>query len=155
MEKNKYYTPEIEEFHVGFEYEVFQKGTPYDPSILTTFPVNEEDTWNKYTFPDPFFGYRVDILLQKQTVRTKYLDREDIESLGWRYKSKATDIWFEKEGSFDMFGWTTYKATLHYGLHDKKLTIFVLDGIEEHILYRGRCNNKSELRRILNQLNIT
>jgi len=25
MHKNKYYTPEIEEFHIGFEYEVVHK----------------------------------------------------------------------------------------------------------------------------------
>jgi len=26
LNMDKYYTPEIEEFHVGFEYEVFEKG---------------------------------------------------------------------------------------------------------------------------------
>ena len=39
--ENKYYTPEIEEFHVGFEYEILNTDS------------NTEDVWKKTT-PDPY-----------------------------------------------------------------------------------------------------
>ena len=82
---NKYYTPSKEEFHVGFEYEVFQKGEVYDPTAMYLMPPETEDKWYKFKYPDPFLGYRLDILFKTHPLRVKYLDREIIESLGWVY----------------------------------------------------------------------
>ena len=70
----KYYTPSIEEFRVGFEYEVY---------------VPEKELWSKETFYldashinlVKYVNIQTENTLKK--VRVKYLDREDIESLGW------------------------------------------------------------------------
>ena len=75
---NKYYTPELEEFHVGFEYEYFTKdwvGKDYT------------HTWVKLKFNQKEdYGNDLDNMvyfIETEQVRVKYLDREDIESLGF------------------------------------------------------------------------
>ena len=73
-----YYIPDITEFHVGFEYEVFEKGQLYDPKFMYFMPHEEKDKWYKFKYPDPFFGYKLDSLFKKE-LRVKYLDKEDIE----------------------------------------------------------------------------
>jgi len=70
MEENKYYTPEIEEFFVGFEYEVYDK---------------LHGVWNK---ENNFFLQQGDF---KDSIRVKHLDREDIESLGWEHDQTTKD----------------------------------------------------------------
>lgn len=67
------------------------------------------------------------------------MTKEDIEKEGWRFKGKSIDIWFEKEGDYDMGSWTSYKAVCHYGMHDMKLTIYVEDCGVEHHVFRGKC----------------
>jgi len=63
---DKYYTPSIEEFHVGFEYE------------STTSPTKED--WYKAVINNVDDLYDV---FSYSNARVKHLDREDIESLGW------------------------------------------------------------------------
>lgn len=77
MEGKKYYTPEINEFHVGFEYE-YKDGpeSDFEPKIHTVFTEQEKRMWvhefreleGKYVAAPIFY-------------RVKYLDREDIESV--------------------------------------------------------------------------
>ena len=71
----KYYTPEIDEFHVGFEFE-YSTMTPCGSSTEYVKDIFK-DTDNVNTlFKDlPNDWYDLP--------RVKYLDREDIESLGW------------------------------------------------------------------------
>jgi hypothetical protein len=63
---SKYYTPSIEEFHVGFECEVVQ-----------------EAKWVKVEVIDSNMGYFERRLNEGESARVKYLDREDIESFGF------------------------------------------------------------------------
>ena len=144
--KEKYYTPIIEEFHVGFEYEVLEKAqTDSHYSWSTTFPLLSEDTWYKFTYPDPFLGYRVDKLLEKRGVRVKYLDREDIESLG--FVCEVVDC--GEDTQYDVLGIRRVGDDVYLGnfyLHFK-----------ENINLFGSyyvIKNKSELKRLLKQLNI-
>jgi hypothetical protein len=72
--ENKYYTPEIEEFHVGFEYEAKPKGSihiDYMPFIWR----GNNSLISEFT---------------SATLRVKYLDREDIESLGWEFVDSSS-----------------------------------------------------------------
>jgi hypothetical protein len=83
MKKNdKYYTPEINEFYIGFKYEV-----KVGKDINNLF-------WNKaelkYLNSDWMnVEYRgkapnqIKIVTVPDCVRVKYLDKKDIESLGW------------------------------------------------------------------------
>jgi hypothetical protein len=66
--ENKYYTPTIEEFHVGFEYEVLSTNTDNIMKwIPNAHPINED---------------AISILLNHKAIRVNYLDKDDIESLG-------------------------------------------------------------------------
>ena len=69
-ETKKYYTPEIEEFHVGFEYE--EQVEPGKWAWNTCHP---------NTFEKLYDWDSMDML--KIRTRVKYLDQEDIESLGF------------------------------------------------------------------------
>lgn len=74
-EQDKYYIPSIEEFHVGFEYERCDAGYGY---FKDTFPraINFQNSNCEY---EDFLKRHI------QYFRVKFLDKEDIESLGWKY----------------------------------------------------------------------
>ena len=138
MKDNNYYTPKLEEFCVGFEGEFYDA----DDKNWTVFKIKYQSelcNWTSYN----------------DGIRVKYLDQSDIEDTGFKYTGKSIDIWFEKEGNFDMGTWISYKIQMHYGLHDKRMSIFALDINDEYILFRGIINNKSELKKVLIQLGVT
>lgn len=132
---SKYYTPELEEFHVGFEYEAlvdyykqeFEKFTIDDTdslrSICSTWDRGEVEYW-----------------------RVKYLDIEDIDSLGWKFEEECP-AWI----SFNMSGeknLTLYKES-------KKVEILIPDNpLQYHYSFAGTIKNKSELKKLLKQLGI-
>jgi hypothetical protein len=175
MEENKYYIPEISEFHVGFYFE-FQHWN------------GSKDEWiQSNDFAETFGDDDVDcisnlnIYIINNKVRVKYLDQSDIESLG-----------FIKTFKNQWIGWNDYylntisgeygyflHATLHFPkgyikskrLEDNFFRIIVhryynseedsttsidkmLDDNESEIVYQGLINNKSELKRLLIKLGI-
>ena len=102
MEENKYYTPEPEELHIGYTceacfssyagYMIFDLQNPENDKLHE--PVDKEAAKNWI----PFFLIEEEslftanntrnhatalMLLKDNRLRTKYLDREDVESLGW------------------------------------------------------------------------
>lgn len=150
--ENKYYTPDISEFHVGFEYEHLSgsmrmvmldlknnmsKDITESKEILTkiTFSGNEYDMWrSSFAFKDS---------LKDNQIRVKYLDKEDIESLGfsnyippreydhtWNIAEFELKVWFNNEIP-----------------HIRIKTNF-------QIIFDGFIKNKSELKRLLEQLGI-
>ena len=66
----------------------------------------------------------------------------------------VADCFIEKEGNFDMGTRTSYKCQLHYGLHDDRLFIDMIDMGDEVRVFNGIVKNKSELKKVLNMLNI-
>lgn len=145
MEKdtiNKYYTPTIEEFHVGFEYETMELGsrTKYNPTTL-----NE---WDDLTGDYDRRTLLYEIARGGQSVRVKYLDKEDIESLGFELRviplgedteEDELGIFRKETGAFE----GTF--FLDRALHNCNIEFF-------------NCyftiKNKSELKKLLKQLNI-
>lgn len=134
---NKYYVPDIEEFHVGFEYEVS------NALIRGLSAVKPPEEWYKYKFINTkpydleFIQYNIDHNLGM--IRVKFLDRKDIESLGF----KNIDL----------------KQSLghHFILGENRIWlngifVYIYKGIE--ICFRGTIKNKSELKVLLKQLNI-
>lgn len=140
----------IEEFHPGFECEIqssygWQKGKY--PSILRGDSLTMQDLIDKGE----------SVALQNASMRVKYLDKEDVESLGWVYIGRAVDLWFNKVGMFDSASgthrFTEYK--LHFGTHDQVLKINAYFANEdEGCLFEGIIRNKSELRKLMKQLKI-
>lgn len=72
--ENKYYTPELEEFHFGFEFECLDQ-YGWEKMIFgeSKFHNPELDQYDEY------FNK-----LAHAITRVKYLDKLDIESLGWK-----------------------------------------------------------------------
>lgn len=129
---NKYYVPTIEEFHVGFECE--RSGLELPPQ------------WHKYivnvnTFNEPvFIGRKLG-----PSFRVKYLDKEDIESLG--FTETIEDQYYLDSNRLEGI------ITL---LIDSDLFIQIIlkrDNISNY-LFQGTIKNKSELKVLLKQLTI-
>jgi len=141
--KNKYYTPEIEEFHVGFECEIqsswgMQKGIY--PSIL------REDTLT---------GFQLQKIGETETlkkvisgIRVKYLDKKDIESLGFSYYKTHPGM---EQMEFDK---GEYELTYDPNFKGKQWLRINLEGEGDVTLFSGSIKNKSELKKLLKQLNI-
>lgn len=142
---SKYYTPDISEFHVGFEYE--KKSTI-------------GGLWKEHIIEYGIDARYKEIDIEGETVRVKYLDKEDIESLGFGEFQKAVCGWYKLEGkfadSFASYGYWTKIRLLHCTSNNViKIIAYEYDWLEKGcVLYQGKCNNKSELKRLLKQLNI-
>jgi hypothetical protein len=135
----KYYTPTIEEFHVGFEYEV-----------------KKEESWfrcfySQGSLVDIYYKYNDDldsIDFEADTIRVKYLDQEDIESLGFKHEvsDNAGGYWFK--GNY----------TLNYYFKHSSLPNSLIITSDDYgntiVLFNGIIKNKSELIKVLKQVNI-
>jgi len=132
MEDNKYYTPSIPELHVGFEYE----------------QLNHMNEWIPMKIKGLY--WIIDNLFIKERVRVKYLDREDIESFGFVIDKNAS---IDDRQNFEMHGksFGTYGITKYEKV---KSIIYRYDGSKEYTLFDGIIKNKSELKRLLSQLQI-
>lgn len=138
--ENKYYTPEIEEFYIGFEFE--SKETFTDGTVKT-----QEDydrcNWVKNICEVGDAPYIERALIGKNAqnglcgVRVKHLDREDIESLGW----EQIEYDSFKIGSFIFELNNEYKS-------------FIYSGKDKGNVFVGNIKNKSELKKLMQMLNI-
>jgi hypothetical protein len=115
----KYYTPEIEEFHVGFEYEY-----NYEEGITRVLGTNDT--------------------VDTEEVRVKYLDKEDIESLGFKLDNVHNEV---------KFNYLMFPYRLEHTPHNNRLDIYKW-GDECDMIGYINIKNKSELKRLLKQLNI-
>lgn len=139
--ENRYYTPEIEEFCVGFEYE----------AESTRYP--DKNNWH----PETFYLNQSHLnlvnrnTLYEKKVRIKYLDREDIESLGFKVHFQALSE--EKKPTPA----TVFRNILKTPREENSVieichipfTNWVLITIEKKTVFAGELKNKSEL---INQL---
>ncbi len=132
--ENKYYTPSIEEFHVGFEYE-----SEEDPRLgHWEKQVVNENTLLKY------FSDKSDV-----EHRVKYLDREDIESYGFKFVRETS--------KFSVFCLKTEARSeylfLTYYLDSRQILLLNGEDFNDNITYfDGIVKNKSEFKRILKQI---
>jgi hypothetical protein len=123
----EYYTPTIEEFHIGFEYEW----------------LDENKMWIKSFCPEEISVEGFDE--QTYGLRVKYLDREDIESLG--FNTEDNGECYNKTNAFDIYG--LYPWEWNKGIQNQYKIILNGD-----TLFLGIIKNKSELKVLLKQLNI-
>jgi hypothetical protein len=123
--KSNYYTPEIEEFHVGFEYEYTEK-----KRIVTGegFQINYSGEAHEDSLI--FSG------ITEGLIRVKHLDQEDIESFGFKQESITSfvnkDNWYIE--------W----------MPGDTLDIYLVSDCR----FKGIIKNKSELKRLLKQIGI-
>ena len=136
---DKHYTPEISEFHFGFEYEIYED-----------FDHLPKKSWHKQIYgtdghnPEQIGFVSLNHL---DKFRVKYLDRKDIEECGFefipdqplpRYKIQ---IGSTKDGHFELI----------QSFHN---IVKIMQGYE-WVRFYGTIKNKSEFKKILKQVGIT
>ena len=136
--EEKYYSPELQEFHYGFEYELF------DPVLKR---------WCKFTFDEQDkLGF-----IKANKSRVKFLDKEDIESLGWKYVN------FIPNGDGDYRWYDEYELNSSILIISDQITIIRTISVAESDLafynsennvFKGYIKNKSELKKLMSQLKI-
>lgn len=134
--ENKYYTPEIEEFHIGFEFE-YKK---------------YRDVWVKSSFDKSHLEEGFDTY---SIFRVKYLDKEDIESLGWEFKEEY-HISDYPEDKIEL-GSICYSYTFKKGMllkYTPKYKRLLVENLKNKSRFSGNIKNKSELKRLMKQLGI-
>lgn len=136
MEDNKYYTPTIEEFYIGFEceYQGLLDSTQVDyefyPFVYNLGNISLDD---------------IDYAINKNWIRVKYLDNEDIESLGWNCETTGYYTLTTKYQNLTLrhMEGNVYSWVGIYSKHDLSGT---------NVLFDGSIKNKSELKKIMKQL---
>ena len=136
LEEDKYYTPSIEEFHIGFEYQYFNH-------------------FGKNAFKwatEIYKGYNpLNDLIKSGTVRIKYLDKEDIESLDFISNSK-NDGEFRGKKHIKLIGSKKETLCLSKCKNSQHIVIYVNADYGTDTYFQGVIKNKAELKRILNQI---
>jgi nicotinic acid phosphoribosyltransferase len=128
----KYYTPTIEEFHVGFEFE------------CTTSPTKKD--WYKDAIRNvddmtEVFSY--------SEARVKYLDKEDIESFGFTVTHYNEVSIYGKVGGYQPYTIENFSLVENHIFEIKWQS-----SMGDVTLFRGIIKNKSEFSKLLKQLNI-
>lgn len=160
--ENKYYTPELKEFCEGFEFErVVYGGHP--PHEENNFHWNN----NVFSFREDAneITYMFSAGMSKKGLRIKYLDKEDIESLGWEMNERGSK--YGNRYQFDICGGFSPRNGLngYWMSADKEnntiISInkvlaneFTIDGPKQYKVFEGTIKNKSELSRLMKQLGI-
>ena len=129
--ENKYYLPKIEELHIGFECEIDQS------------EINKNFKWCEYVIGTDYENItiaRAVSEVNKNGIRVKYLDRQDIESFGFKFEKDdeyAGEYYFSKENS--IIG--------KFLTEDKKYNI---EMFSTYFIVK----NKSEFKKLLMQLDL-
>jgi hypothetical protein len=165
---NKYYTPSIEEFHVGFSYEELEF-IYTDKGWYTA----KEQKWvpKIYKVAEYMEAYylqeRVKRGMWADSIRVKYLDKEDIESLGFTERDSVTiqhlfgpttltsdEVRTIYTINIPEFGGLT--AYLHFHSNERLIGIYkdLTNPYNHKQLFYGYIKNKSELKVLLKQLGI-
>ncbi len=169
--ENKFYTPTIDEFHVGFDYE-------YSANNTMPFLDDTLGEWKGETFTASCMAdgesecHDVGKLIERKQIRVKLLDREDIEAEDWKYNSVSSenlpsnnhqirgiyssDFTDERGNKFSLFhnisaNWVLIWASSAEHTHtiwDDKLSTM------GETVFAGTIRNKSELKKLMQQLQI-
>lgn len=142
--KELYYIHEVEEFHIGFEFEEhgYNGNTP---NVMT---------WNPIIIKSKNWIITNEYVLTR--TRVKYLDKEDIESLGFNHVYEDATL-SQFEGNF--VNEVTGEKEKNVILIKFKDDLCVSAKVRIHDMLDKEVNcliikNKSELKKLLNQLGI-
>tara|TARA_R110000868_G_scaffold328540_2_gene589373 strand:- start:1358 stop:1798 length:441 start_codon:yes stop_codon:yes gene_type:complete len=145
--EDKYYTPNLDEFHVGFEYERCDSGYNWFKDI---FPraVKIEELSNMLIY-----------------TRVKHLDKEDIEECGWLYKPEGLYDSIDERERYSKYRPVFKDSELfklgefHLWIDNNDNTKIQIDkisgGVTTGIMrFWGIIKNKSELIKIMKMIGI-
>jgi hypothetical protein len=148
----KYYIPDISEFFVGFEFEVWGN------------PAFEKENWIKkiigynskleYVDIPEVDKYLESLITGIDKFRVKYLDAEDIESLGFK-KNIVDNNTFECGGIKIHLKSNCYEVIIVQKHEEWELTA-VPTKIGEYYskMFEGTVKNKSELKKVLQMIGV-
>lgn len=146
MEQNKYYTPEIEDLFIGYECELFIPASK-EPMVLGGY----YDTWVQMSFTKPWRIH--DVQKGESQIRTKYLDKEDIEKCGWILVRQEIKPYGSNWCNFKSKDWE-----LHVQLGDNYFPRLLNINGRKHCPWKGNvkvdCKSINELRKIMKMLGI-
>lgn len=162
MAEEKYYTPNLSEFHQGFEYEWIDS--------YSDNPSREKDEIEDHDISLPLINHGegevpFEYALTEGSIRVKYLSKGCIEELGWTKvrndENKASEAISETyEIACKKRDRVQTKFTLFWLLGDYSFIAITernfIDDREADVqpIYSGKCYNKSELRWIMDRLGI-
>ena len=163
---DKYYTPEIEEFHEGFEFEQKGKTTEFkvkigengepvkcSESIITTGWIT--DKYDVFAFTETKYISEIDKVtaintlddcLNSGEIRVKYLDEQDILDLGFKEDTYNGVKCFTKNNCQIFF----FPHNIMPDCNIVSIDLFA--GEFRNQYFRGLVKNKSELKIILKQI---
>jgi hypothetical protein len=141
--ETKYYTPKIEEFYPGFEYEESNN------FLRWTIAERPDLKWeNKiFNFQEWIIKCHTILLEGDDFIRVKYLDREDIESLGFTLEYTKTTDYYKQE----VYNKSKYIVEI-VDYEPYKLSIF--DRVLSTSVFVGTIKNKSEFKKLIEQLGV-
>lgn len=124
--ENKYYTPNLEDVKINYKCEVKDINSWYPWIVYSADDISDLSNWIKI-----------------DQVRTKYLDKEDIESLGWIYVRDT----FVARLVFELGVYNLY-------WHPESNKISIANKSFDHMSYSGTCPSINELKFLMKLLNI-
>jgi hypothetical protein len=137
MKNSLYYTPEIKEFYIGFDYEIKIK----DNWRKMSTSISDFHSTSDYDGTSYLEEYLTDSI-----IRVKFLDKSDIESLGWldgELRGMTPFIFNEMDPDNEF--------QLYYQFDNQFAQIY---NCHAQFVFQGTIKNKSELIKLMNQLNI-
>lgn len=141
--ENKYYTPKIEEFYAGFQFE--------EQSISGLM-------YHKKEFRFDWFDLKSKIIkgLDSNKIRVKCLDREDIEDCGFKFFSKIENqsvLTFHNEDLNLMLGFYYDTSEIVIITRDpSKSDTYLKTAQDPHRTGFLKIKNKSEFKKLLKQV---
>lgn len=143
MEENKYYTPSIEEFYVGFEYEELdwdEFSREFGENSTHSF---KEREWLEYLNLKAMAKH---LETHPNEIRVKYLDKEDIESFEFKSCGQLGIPYGIGDGYLtpdEEFCMIDHKKDNWYTISKKNKPNIYTN------VFAGKIKNKSELAKIL------
>ena len=147
--EERYYIPDISEFKAGFEFESCTKSVGYGLIDLSNLENIEPKEFIKVWTKEIFSINHLDIkccnyifymVLVDNRIRVKYLDSEDIISLGFNF---SHDVYVKNCGD----------RLLSLVIKDDKIRICEMSNSDKYkVLFYGKIKNKSELKDILEKI---
>lgn len=135
--ENKYYTPTIDEFFCGFECEIKGK----NESNWSKLVLGKDAIWHLFT--------NLEYLDQAtEQIRVKHLYREDVEECGWKFKEIENGLLSDRP----IFKYKNY--SLNYCKNEHGIWILIIDEDVDYQHFSGQVKNKSELKKLMQMLNI-
>ena len=157
--EDRYYNPKIEELHIGFECEIDQS------------EINKNFKWCEYVIGTDYENItiaRAVSEVNKNGIRVKYLDRQDIESFGFKFDAIRSKVIGNFAGQHDSglyyldYSPYNYKEEFNDKVHLRILKVKDVPGNAEfkyaienyQYVFDGIIKNKSALKKLLIQLGI-